>query len=328
VNYNLRTDEKRIAVVKIWAAMARGMRNYCEKNGFVAIHNMPHIVSVTGACENVDTLFRVEWYETEGEDKTPAFAPQSNQLYIEMLTQKLGKVYGTMQSFRREPRADNRRLAQFELFEIEHLGGFEDLLDNIAGIVRSAANEVAICCVEELKVFERDPKDLLNLQFGRMTYADALKRLNERNGPTLEWGHDLNAHDEHCLTTEFGPIFVTHYPEEIKFFNMQDNIDNPKVVNSSDLLLPWAGESAGSAERETDHTKLVRKLDNSKMLEGLLRQGMKREDFNWYLDFHRDNVVSAHSGAGIGMARVAQFILGQSDIRECVPFLINRDNLL
>ncbi len=36
----------------------------------------------------------------------------------------------------------------------------------------------------------------------------------------------------------------------------------------------------------------------------------------------------AHSGAGIGLARVAQFILGQTDIRNCVPFFINRDNAI
>ena len=28
------------------------------------------------------------------------------------------------------------------------------------------------------------------------------------------------------------------------------------------------------------------------------------------------------------MARVAQFILDQTDIRDCVPFLINRDNVI
>ncbi|MBC6606100.1 hypothetical protein H8B13_04645 [Hymenobacter sp. BT188] len=38
--------------------------------------------------------------------------------------------------------------------------------------------------------------------------------------------------------------------------------------------------------------------------------------------------VKLHSGAGVGMARVAQFILGQKDIRDCVPFLINRDNII
>jgi asparaginyl-tRNA synthetase len=324
VNYNLRTDEKRIAVVKVWAAMARGMRNYCESNGFTSIHNMPHIVSVTGACENTDTLFRVDWYEG-----VTAFAPQSNQLYIEMLTQKLGRVYGTMQSFRREPNADNRRLAQFELFEIEHLGDFDELLTHIAGIVRSGANEVAISCPVELSLFNRDPRDLINLGFKRITYTEAVTELQKlAEFKDLQWGEDLGARHEGALTDLFGPVFVTHYPEDIKFFNMRSNDDDLRVVNSSDLLLPKAGESAGSAEREFHFEKLVEKLDKSKMLEGLLRQGIKREDFDWYLNFHKENEVKLHSGAGIGMARVAQFILGLDDIRDAVPFLINRDNLL
>ncbi|WP_375437632.1 hypothetical protein [uncultured Hymenobacter sp.] len=61
---------------------------------------------------------------------------------------------------------------------------------------------------------------------------------------------------------------------------------------------------------------------------GLIRQGMKIEDFEWYLSFHEEHDVKLHSGAGVGMARVAQFILGQTDISECVPFLINRDNVI
>lgn len=44
--------------------------------------------------------------------------------------------------------------------------------------------------------------------------------------------------------------------------------------------------------------------------------------------FHEEHDGKLHSGAGGGMARVAQFILGQTDTRECVPFLINRDNVV
>ena len=55
---------------------------------------------------------------------------------------------------------------------------------------------------------------------------------------------------------------------------------------------------------------------------------MKLEDFEWYLGVHEQHDVKLHSGAGVGMARVAQFILGQTDIRDCVPFLINRDNVI
>ncbi|WP_400193229.1 amino acid--tRNA ligase-related protein [Hymenobacter sp. B81] len=324
-NYNLTVTPQRVAVIKVWDAMLRGARQYVEANGFMGVHNMPHIVGVTGACENTDTLFTLDWYDGE-----KMFLPQSNQLYIEMLTQAIpsGRVYGEMMSFRKEAKADNRRLAQFQLFEIEHLGDLDELLGHIGGVVRSAANKVAEECAAELALFGRDAKDLVDLTFKRITYTEAVEVLQGDKFPELQWGDDLEARHEGRLTELMGPMFVTHYPEEIKFFNMRNNDEDPRVVNSSDLLLPLAGESAGSAEREFDGDKLREKLDKSSMLEGLLRQGMKREDFDWYLDFHKDHEVKLHSGAGIGLARVAQFILGQTDIRNCVPFLINRDNAI
>ena len=324
-NRNLSTDPKRMAVIKVWDSMMRGARKYCEQEGFVTVHNMPHIVGVTGACENTDTLFTLDWY-----DGKKMFLPQSNQLYIEMLTQAIdgGRVCGEIQSFRKELNADNRRLAQFTLFEIEHLGDLDELLGHLSGIVAGAAREVAEKCAKELALFGRDAAELTNLTFKRMTYADSVELLKENGFPELAWGDDLGATEEGRLTELLGPVFITHYPADIKFFNMRNNDDDPRVVNSSDLLLPLSGESAGSAEREFDGAKLRHKLETSSMLAGLIRQGMKLEDFEWYLSFHETHDVKLHSGAGVGMARVAQFILGQTDIRDCVPFLINRDNVI
>ena len=98
-NRNLSTDPRRMAVIKVWAAMMRGARKYCEQEGFMTVHNMPHIVGVTGACENTDTLFALDWY-----DGKKMFLPQSNQLCIEMLTQAVegGRVCGEIQRFRKE----------------------------------------------------------------------------------------------------------------------------------------------------------------------------------------------------------------------------------
>ncbi|WP_139925441.1 amino acid--tRNA ligase-related protein [Hymenobacter sp. DG01] len=90
------------------------------------------------------------------------------------------------------------------------------------------------------------------------------------------------------------------------------------------MFLPLASDLAGLAERDSDADKLLK----SSMLQGLLRQGMKLKDFNSYLNFHKEHDVKLHSGAGVGMARVARFILGQQDIRDCVPFLISRDNVI
>ena len=118
-NRNLSTDPKRMAVIKVWDARFRGVRKYVESAHFLAVHNRPHIVGVTGACENTDALFTIDRY-----DGKKMFLPQSDRLCIGMLAQKVesGRVYGEIQSFRKERKAGNRRLAQFSLFEMEHLG--------------------------------------------------------------------------------------------------------------------------------------------------------------------------------------------------------------
>ncbi len=312
---------KRAALIRIWDAMFRGARRYVERNGFIGVHNLPEIVGVTGACENVDTLFKVDFF---GEK---AYLAQSDQLYLELITPFLGKVYAEIQSFRMEPDADDRHLCQFALFEIEHLGDLNELIANIGGIVKSAVNEVVNDCVNDLAAYGRNPLDLVNLEFGRITYSEAIKILAD-DYPDLSWGDDLTSVHEARLTEILGPVFVTHYPLPIKFFNMMQNSDDPRVVNSTDLLLPFSGESAGAAEREVEHDRIENRLKSSEMYRRLISLGSTDEDFAWYLDAHKGREVPLHSGAGIGMARVAQFILGVDDIREAVPYLINRENLL
>ena len=313
--------ERRLAVIRIWDAMFRGARRHVEDLGFIGVHNMPEIVGVTGACENVDTLFKLDFFGK------PAYLAQSDQLYLELLAPHLGAVYAEMQSFRMEPEADDRHLCQFALFELEHLGTLDELIGNIAGTVQAAAREVASRCADDLALFGRCADDIINLRFGRITYTAAVELL-QSEFPYLSWGDDLVAEHEAALTRELGPCFVTHYPLPIKFFNMKQNDDDPRVVNSTDLLLPGSGESAGAAEREHKYERVVARLKSSSMYRRLIELGATDADFAWYLDAHKGKEIPLHSGAGIGMARVAQFILGVDDIREAVPFLINRDNLL
>ncbi|MEB3197719.1 MAG: amino acid--tRNA ligase-related protein [Candidatus Sericytochromatia bacterium] len=313
---------RRAALIRIWAAMFRGARRYVESQGFIGVHNVPEIVGVTGACENVDTLFKVDYFGK------PAYLAQSDQLYLELITPVLGKVYAEIQSFRMEPEADDRHLCQFALFEIEHLGNLDELIGHLTGIVQAAVGEVLATCEQELRShFGRDTAALRALAFQRITYTEAVEAL-QADFPGLAWGDDLKANHERRLTEIYGPCFLTHYPLPIKFFNMKQNAEDPRVVNSTDMLLPFSGESAGAAEREHDHATIERRLKTSAMYERLIALGGKDEDFAWYLDAHKDREIPLHSGAGVGMARVAQFILGVSDIREAVPFLINRDNLL
>jgi asparaginyl-tRNA synthetase len=318
--YDLQSP-RRMALIRIWDAMFRGARAYVEAHGFIGVHNMPEIVGVTGACENIDTLFKVDYFGK------PAYLAQSDQLYLELITPFLKRVYAEIQSFRMEPEADDRHLCQFALFEIEHVGNLDELIGHLTGIVQSIGETVARDCADALALFGRRPEDITGTTFTRMTYGQAVDIL-KADFPTLEWGDDLKANHERLLTDKFGPVFLTHYPLPIKFFNMKQNDGDPRVVNSTDMLLPFAGESAGAAEREHDHDVIADRLRSSSMYQRLIELGGKDEDFAWYLDAHKDKEIPLHSGAGIGMARVAQYLLGLNDIREAVPFLLNREVLL
>jgi len=320
--------ERKMALIKVWDAMFKGARKEVENRGFIGVHNAPELVGITGACENVDTLFKVDFFGKQ------AYLAQSDQLYLELLTPHLDKVYAEIQSFRMEAEADARHLCQFSLFEIEHKGDLDELMDNIEAILQSM-----IDAVMDLEEWELDATGMTDQWYHnhmrswrkplpRVSYTQCVDVLRGGNYPELEWGDDLKAHHESDIVDLFGPCFVTHYPKAIKFFNMRENENHADTVNSCDLLLPYSGESAGAAERETDHATIVRRLKESDMYKRLIELGGKDEDFAWYLDAHRDVDVPLHSGAGIGMARIAQFILGVDDIRDAVPFVINSENLL
>lgn len=338
-------ETRRIALIKVWDAMFRGARSYVEREGFTGVHNAPEIVGITGACENVDTLFKVDFFGR------PAYLAQSDQLYLELLTPHLKRVYAEIQSFRMEPDVDRRHLCQFSLFEIEHLGDLEQLQQHLTGILKYAIASVLTHCEDDLGTLgvRLQHFNLLHSMtksgyaLHRTTYTDAVRYLRDNGFPELVWGDDLKEDHEAELVLSYGPCFITHYPLEIKFFNMlrgrDESLDSRHgvgsvafytpgaVVNSCDLLLPHAGESAGAAEREHEHDRLEERLKSSEMYRRLIELGGKDEDFAWYLDAHADRDIPLHSGAGIGMARVAQFILGVDDIRDAVPFVINRENL-
>lgn len=338
-------DPRTASLVRLWHHMFQGARKYVLENGFIGVHNAPELVGIAGSCESVDSLFKVDFFGEE------AYLTQSDQLYLEMLTPALGKVYAEIQSFRAEDVVDERHLCQFSLFEIEHLGGLDELIANLQGILQYAVDEVLTHADQDLQDLGVTLKhhNLLrsvassSFDLPRMTYTDAVRRLRVDGFPDLVWGDDLKAHHEAALADEFGPMIVSHYNTAQKFFNMRKVrdehltesahgvssacVDN-SVVASCDLILPFSGESAGAAEREHEYEKVVTRLKSSPMYKILRDRGVKDEDFDWYLDAHKDKDIPLHSGAGIGMARVAQFILGASDIREAVPFVIARDSLL
>jgi asparaginyl-tRNA synthetase len=319
--YELFTTKEMQAVAKIEASLLKGAREYFDDNGFVEIV-VPHLTRATGACENVFTMFTVDHFNEK------AYLAQTGQLYLEVLTPFLEKVWCVGPSFRAEPSVDKRHLTEFTLIELEFQGTLRELLEHIEGVVHSMIQEVIAKRREELELLEIDRKRL-NAQppFKKITYTDAVRELEEFN---VKWGDDLKSWHEKFLTEKHGnkPLFITHYPKAIKFFNMKTNEENPDIVNSADLLLPYSGEAVGAAEREYEYEELYKRLESSTMLKQLIERGGSIKDFEWYLEFYRKFGGIPHAGCGIGLNRVTQYVLGSKDIRTTTVFPLNKESIL
>jgi asparaginyl-tRNA synthetase len=184
---------------------------------------------------------------------------------------------------------------------------------------------------EELQALGADIQKLEKVAppFRKITYTRAVEILAD-NGFPVAWGDDLKARHEAFLSEHAGsvPLFLTHFPVEIKFFNMRRNAENPRVVNSADLILPHAGEAVGAAERHHEHDEIYARLAQSEMLKKLAARGGGIHDFQWYLDVLRSGRQVPHAGCGIGLNRVTQFVLGAGDCRLTTVYPQNRETVL
>ena len=129
---------------------------------------------------------------------------------------------------------------------------FADLEDNMIlaeQMIKYIINYVMEHAQEELQFFNKFvDKGLLerlnhvvSSDFGRVTYTEAVKLLEEHNDEfeyKVSWGIDLQTEHERYLTEEIykRPVFVTDYPKEIKAFYMKLN-DDGKTVAAVDCLV-------------------------------------------------------------------------------------------
>jgi len=309
------------AIVKIESCLLRGARAYFENQGFSEIV-VPHMTKATGACENIATMFEIDYFGPK------RYLSQTGQLYLEVLTPFLNKVWCIGPSFRAEPLADERHLTEFTLIELEFTGDFDQLLNHVEGAICSMLDFALKGCSAELAFLNADVERLRRIRrpFQRMAYTKAVELLSDLG---VRWGDDLKSNHEKLLVTLVGnqPLFITHFPKAIKFFNMKENDENPAIVNSADLLLPSSGEAVGAAEREYRYEKLRERLQSSSMFRQLVEKGGSIDDFKWYLEFYENHGI-LHSGCGIGLNRITQFVLGTDDIRATTAFPMNRESIL
>jgi asparaginyl-tRNA synthetase len=304
-------SKRQHAILKIRSEIIRSMYEFFALNGYVKVD--PPILTPTSA-EGTTNLFHTKYFEED------AYLSQSGQLYMEAAAMALGKVFSFGPTFRAEKSKTRRHLIEFWMIEPEMaFVDHEESLEIQENFVSHVVQSVLKNCRLELDTLERDRSKLEKIvaPFPRITYDDAIKLLQEK-GHEIKWGEDFGAPDETAIADHFDkPVFITHYPTEIKAFYMKPDPNRSDVVLCADLIAPEGyGEIIGGSQR----------IDDPELLgERFKEHELSTEAYQWYLDLRKYGTVP-HSGFGLGLERTVAWITGTDHVRETIPFprLLNR----
>lgn len=262
---------------------------------------------ITSACEGGSTLFGLKYF---GENM---YLTQSAQLYLEILIYSLERVYCIAPSFRAEKSRTIRHLTEYWHIEAEQaFADMSDLMQLEENLLAYICKRTVEDCKRELEEFGANIKKLLRVKppFPRITYTEAIDRLNMKGFKT-KWGTDFGFEEEKALAEEFGqPFFVYDYPKQIKAFYCKTYRDKPEIAMSTDMMVPRIGEISTGGAREDDKDQLIQRIKE---------QGLRKEDYDWYIDLRRYGTVP-HMGFGMGLERLLVWILDLDNIIDAIPF--------
>ena len=322
------------AVFRVRSLCAYAIHKFFQERDFVYVHTP----LITGSdCEGAGEMFQVTTMDlanipmTEGgkvdfsQDffNKPTNLTVSGQLNGETYAMAFRNIYTFGPTFRAENSNTTRHAAEFWMIEPEI--AFADLEDDMIlaeSMIKYIIRYVLENAPEEMAFFNsfidkgliERLNNVVNSEFGHVTYTEAIKIL-EKNNDNFEykvsWGCDLQTEHERYLTEEVfkRPVFVTDYPKEIKAFYMKLNEDG-KTVAAMDCLVPGIGEIIGGSQREDDYEKLSTRMKEL---------GLNEEDYDFYLDLRKYG-STRHAGFGLGFERCVMYLTGMGNIRDVIPF--------
>ena len=322
------------AVFKIRSLVAFAIHQFFQERGFVYVHTP--IITASDA-EGAGEMFQVTTLPLDQvpmtEDGKVDFSQDffnkktsltvSGQLYGETFAQAFRNIYTFGPTFRAENSNTQRHAAEFWMIEPElAYADLDDVIQCEEDMLKYMIQYVLDNAPEEMaflnQFVDKGLLDrlhhVLNSEFARVTYTDAVNELMQHNDEfeyKVSWGVDLQTEHERYLTEQLykRPVFVTDYPKDIKAFYMKQNPDG-KTVAAVDCLVPGIGEIMGGSQREEDYDKLLKRMNE---------MGMEMDQYDFYLDLRKYG-TTRHGGFGLGFERAVMYITGMSNIRDVVPY--------
>ncbi len=322
------------ATFRVRSLIAYAIHRFFQERDFVYVHTP--LITASDA-EGAGEMFQVTTLPLENAPKTEdgnidysedffgkhTSLTVSGQLNGETFAQAFRNIYTFGPTFRAENSNTTRHAAEFWMIEPEI--AFADLEDDMQlaeDMLKYVIKYVMDNAPEEMEFFNKfidkglieRLNHVLNSDFGRVTYTEAIELLEKHNDKfeyKVSWGVDLQTEHERYLTEQIfkRPVFVTDYPKEIKAFYMKLNPDG-KTVAAMDCLVPGIGEIIGGSQREDDYAKLKQRIEEL---------GMDESQYGFYMDLRKYG-STRHAGFGLGFERAVMYITGMENIRDVLPF--------
>lgn len=302
---HLRSKSQR-AIQRVRDTIIHATYDWMRDHDFIKI-DAP--IFTPSACEGTTELYEVEHVNGE-----KMYLSQSWQLYIEAAIAAHGRVFDFGPTFRAEKSKTRRHLNEFWMMDAEMaFVTFEENLQIQEDLIYYIIQEVLTKNKAELEILWRDTKPLEAIQkpFLRWTHIQFIEEL-QKAGFDVKQGDDIGSDMEMQFMEKIDqPIFLTHFPIEIKAFYMPEDPKMPGYALCADLLAPeGCGEIIGGSQRISDYDELLARIK---------KHDLPVEFFDWYLDLRKYGGVP-HGWFGYGLERIVRWLCGLHHIRETIPF--------
>jgi len=284
-------NNKEKEIVRAYAFILNTVREFFTTNGYTEVR-LPsiHFGRISG------DIFELDFFGKS------ARLTSSNSLFLDVYTVQLQKAFSIQKCFRAEKSHTTKHLAEFDMLEVARLNSS----------LEKAMAELEHLLKFVLAQFEKSSFSRLN----KLDFAGII----DKNFPVIQYREIENRYQlkgkglgkyEREIARDI-PVFVIDFPRKVASWTARPV--NGTYARSFNLLLPGVGEAAEGTEKQTDMEMFRKKLQTT---------GMENQ-LGWYLRMvPYSNFLL--SGFGLGIERLAMWLLGLKNIRKIHPVYRDTD---
>jgi len=305
--YTLRSDKAR-AVFRVQSEIVKTYRAFLNEQGFTEFQ-APKLIG--DDAEGGANVFEVPYFG----DKTAHLAT-SPQLYKQIMTGVLERVFCTGNVFRAEKHSTSRHINEYTSLDMEmaFIDSHVDLMDMENRLMQAITLHLEATCATEFKLLEVEAPKVPDI-IPRLKLREAQEVVFKETGRDNRNEPDLEPEDERFLcewskkehASDF--IFITHYPVSKRpMYSMEDSEDKG-FTKSFDLLFRGVEITTGGQRRH----------DYDHLIEGIKMKGLDPEKFSYYLQAFKYG-MPPHGGWGMGLERLTAKFLNLANVKEATLF--------